>query len=226
MKKFFYIFLFFSLNQMVGYAQANLVMENAEILIPKDTVRLGDSLAVKYNIKNTGDSIYTGVITTSLRTNFEKTPLTSSAPRTVEPGKSILILAKFKIAPPYFQENKKSIIVIWPTGTGNVIHSDSLRKTVTTIAALSVREQNNDLSRVRFYPNPAQNFVNFEISNSSPLIKKITLTDLSGRILYVKLSDFTTTGYINLEAYNAGIYLINIVFADFRMSNYRLIKTN
>ncbi|RYD82569.1 MAG: T9SS type A sorting domain-containing protein [Sphingobacteriales bacterium] len=225
MRRILYIFIILFFNLSISYAQENLVMENAEFVNARDTIKLGDTLTVKFEIRNNGDVKYSGVIVANMRTSLEAAPLTRQETRTIEPGKSTSIQVKFKTVKPYFQQGKKSIIVIWPTGTGTVIRGDTLRKTVTTIGILSVNDTRNNLSHVRFYPNPTQNIIYYEIQKPELQIKKISVSDLQGRVIQTEPKHFSALLYMDLSAYKTGMYFINIEFNDNSNATYRIIKT-
>jgi hypothetical protein len=68
----------------------------------------------------------------------------------------------------------------------------------------TVQEFMND--EVFIYPNPASNFIN--ISTVSNERSKVTLSDMSGKIIYT--DNFNSKIIINTENYSKGIYLIDI----------------
>ena len=72
----------------------------------------------------------------------------------------------------------------------------------TTTSLLST--QNAQMEAIQIYPNPTQDMLKIQ---SNQLIDAIRITDLSGKEIYRNI------GYqdqINLTAFNAGVYFINI----------------
>jgi hypothetical protein len=58
---------------------------------------------------------------------------------------------------------------------------------------------------VSVYPNPTNNLFNIKISNPNVQIKKVVLTDISGKIIYSK-----NTKTINVTGFSKGLYFLSI----------------
>ena len=65
----------------------------------------------------------------------------------------------------------------------------------------------SSLNKLHVFPNPSKNFVNISLENNLP--SKLTLMDISGKILLEKI--FTNSSKINLSNFNNGIYFLSII---------------
>lgn len=73
-----------------------------------------------------------------------------------------------------------------------------------------------DKTTFKIYPNPAGKIVHFEVADHSFKLEKISIVNLSGNLLIVKLTD-GNNGSIDVSNLNEGLYLI---VADFK-NGYR-----
>lgn len=78
---------------------------------------------------------------------------------------------------------------------------------------------NFDVSTIKFYPNPT----NGEITISLPEIAKVTLTDLSGKII-LKTTLEAGESTMNLGSLSKGIYLINFAGDNFTKTDKVILK--
>jgi len=76
------------------------------------------------------------------------------------------------------------------------------------------------LSGVSVYPNPTSNFVNIHFENESDY--QITLTDVSGKIIYSLNNSNQLQNKISLKNIQRGIYLL--VVKDVKLKKYKVIK--
>ncbi len=72
-------------------------------------------------------------------------------------------------------------------------------------APLSISKNNVEEDGVSVYPNPTNNLFNIKISNPNVQIKKVVLTDVSGKIIYSK-----NTKTINVTGFSKGLYFLSI----------------
>ena len=71
----------------------------------------------------------------------------------------------------------------------------------------------NNIPEINIFPNPCVDFINIEnIENT-----KISLTDISGKILFEK-NNCSQREQINLIDFNSGIYILNIISDDYSIS--------
>ena len=146
----------------------------------------------------------------------------------VDTGKfdTVQTTVSFPVQPPYFQTDVKSIIVIWPTGTGTTIKMDTfIAEEVIIKKSLSVTEQSNSLIYVRFYPNPTNGILRIQKLNPSIKIKSIRIYDLQGRATDIDFSNFDESS-IDIEKYVPGIYFLELEFTNKEIARFRIVKTN
>lgn len=88
-------------------------------------------------------------------------------------------------------------------GIGNF----SAQNTPQLVTCPTLDSENFELaSSIRLYPNPVNDFIKIELSNSI-IINKIEITDVSGKVLIEKTNDFEK---IDMTQFTSGIYLIKI----------------
>jgi hypothetical protein len=98
---------------------------------------------------------------------------------------------------------------------GNFTSVDTRKFGVNT--NLGVEDFANEL--VKFYPNPSNGLITISL----PEIAKITISDLSGKVVYTStLNDGEST--INLNNLSSGIYLINFVGDSFNKTDKIILK--
>lgn len=73
-------------------------------------------------------------------------------------------------------------------------------------SSLSVEDIALIKDEVLVYPNPSSSILNIQISNPNLQIKKINLTDVSGKIIYVNGS----TNVISVNGFSKGLYFLNL----------------
>ncbi|KGO80968.1 hypothetical protein Q762_10005 [Flavobacterium cauense R2A-7] len=73
----------------------------------------------------------------------------------------------------------------------------------TTVAQLGVQE--NNISGLNIYPNPANDFLH--ITTSANGVKTVTIYDVVGKQV---LNTTTANEVINVSSLNAGIYMVKI----------------
>lgn len=113
-----------------------------------------------------------------------------------------------------YQVQADGVLIAGMTG-GNFGTGESKNFGVNTNLSVS----NFDLSAIKFYPNPTKG----EITISLPEMAKVTLTDLSGKIiLNTSLEAGETT--MNLGSLSKGIYLINFAGDNFTKTDKVILK--
>jgi hypothetical protein len=83
-------------------------------------------------------------------------------------------------------------------------------------------EKNHFTAPVNIYPNPALNFFNIELKAGNKVLNKITVFDLSGKIVYENNNTTEHITTINTENIAPGTYLIRILF-DNEVYNQKVI---
>ena len=91
--------------------------------------------------------------------------------------------------------------------TGAVLHF--------AVASQALNVEENILGEVKFYPNPAEDFISINSSNLSFKNSKVRLIDLSGKIVYNRNIVIDTKHHkIALENVSAGVYLLELIIND------------
>lgn len=229
MKKQYFIFLvLLLLICKISYGQSRLEVTRAYIE-NLNSLRIGDSLTFVYTLKNTGTVKYADAIKTYLYTNLDTVPMFKNTPLAIVDTAAydtVQLRINFPVQPPHFQPNKKSIIVIWPTGTGTTIKMDTfVTEEIIVKQSLSVTEQKNMLSYVRFYPNPTNGILRIERQGPDVEIKSIKIYDISGKAIHIKNSGFNEPG-LDMSDFKAGIYFLELDFTRQETRRYRIIKTD
>jgi len=223
---FFFPLLFFSVHALSQ--QRVLQIDSTGFLA--DTLTYGDSATYLYRLRNISDSnaIYTGLISTYLKTDLNPKPIRiDSQSVTIPYGSYVTISATIQVVSPYFEKDQRSIVVVWPTGTGSVIFKpgeDSIHLAVEVANNVSVQKINRSLNYVRFYPNPTQDILHFDMLKPEAKIYNIILRDMQGRTVKYFDTDLKNNA-IDLGAQKAGIYFMEIIFSDNKTAKYRVIKT-
>jgi hypothetical protein len=223
---FFLSLLFFSTQT---FAQLRVLQIDSTGFLA-DTLTYGDSATYVYRLRNISDSNakYIGQITTYLKTDLNPKPqVIDTQSVNISNGSFATIIATIHIKSPYFEKDQRSIVVVWPTGTGSVIFKsgfDSITMAVEIANNVSVQKMNRSVNYVRFYPNPTQDILHFEMLKPEAQIHKIILRDMQGRAIKYFDTDLKNNA-IDLGAQKAGIYFMEIIFSDNKSAKYRVIKT-
>jgi len=79
-------------------------------------------------------------------------------------------------------------------------------------------------SAVSIYPNPAVNFINIEFNTGDKALNRITMVDLSGKVVYENNSNSTSSNMttISTDGIAPGTYLIQMLF-DNEVHNEKVI---
>lgn len=72
---------------------------------------------------------------------------------------------------------------------------------------------------IKIFPNPTNDLLNIQISDSNIIIKKVQLIDVSGRIIYSS----SKTNTIQVGAFSKGIYFLNIQSTTGQIFNKKII---
>lgn len=227
MKKHCILFFIILMSGIGATAQSRLEIHSAAIL-NVNSIHIGDTLIFYYSLYNSGTTTYNGDIKTYLSTNLDTVPMVytlNSVAIDTGINDTFSIMARFAVQPPHFQENVKSIIVIWPTGTGTTIKGDTfVAKDVPIQSSVSIFEEKKTLSYVRFYPNPAKDLLHIELLKKDVNIKNFSLMDLQGRNIPINYPGFNGSP-LYFGNYKAGVYLLEVEFTDGQKSKFRVIKT-
>lgn len=91
------------------------------------------------------------------------------------------------------------------------------------ILTLSGAEITNIELRFSVYPNPTTSFVTLEILEIELTQLSFTLFDLQGKLLFERKVAQTSTS-IDLESYESGIYILNILDQNNLLKSFKIIK--
>lgn len=114
----------------------------------------------------------------------------------------------------FIKKRMNEIAFLSPRGAGNAVFSarvmlridvenSSTRRSSNSISSNTILEPNF----VRFFPNPATDYVNYEITLEPNETASIEIVDLFGRIIFSKKVDYDSkTGFIDFKEKAAGFY--------------------
>lgn len=82
----------------------------------------------------------------------------------------------------------------------------------------------SQLTKVKYYPNPARDYMTVNYDLGTTLSGNITLTDLQGKVVLQKGIDNTNTSCnLLLNKFKSGVYVINVKAGDQLLSSERVI---
>ena len=79
----------------------------------------------------------------------------------------------------------------------------------------------NTLSFLDVYPNPATDFIKVQTENP---IAKITVYDMTGKVVYRQFNTDRPVGQIDISQYNSGIYLVKVEDENHHSSTCKFVK--
>jgi alpha-tubulin suppressor-like RCC1 family protein len=103
-------------------------------------------------------------------------------------------------------------------GIGSGIQGTSVPTQLSCSAFLGVNEVTS-LSKISLYPNPTSDVL-FIQNDSNSALEKITVTDIAGKTLLETTTNFSE---VNLQAFQSGIYILNLR-AEHKTYNYKVVK--
>ena len=74
--------------------------------------------------------------------------------------------------------------------------------------------ENSFASSINLFPNPANNHVTITLGSNSKKVE-VTITDITGKIIYSTTASETQKVEVNTEDFAAGVYVVQIQTADF-----------
>lgn len=103
-------------------------------------------------------------------------------------------------------------------GLGSSIDYTSVLTQLNCSEFLDVEEQ-NPLGYITLYPNPTSDVI-FIKNNSNITIQKITVTDITGKMLLETTTNFSE---IDMQHFGNGVYIVNIS-SEGKIYNYKIVK--
>jgi hypothetical protein len=92
------------------------------------------------------------------------------------------------------------------------------------IHAVNAVEENNALTSLSLYPNPAENFTQLDVSGLEFNSANIQVCDLSGRVLFIQqIQTGASFVSIDLSGFSTGTYLLKLA-ADEQIRTFRFVK--
>ncbi len=79
----------------------------------------------------------------------------------------------------------------------------------------------NTLSFLDVYPNPASNYIKVQTQNP---IAEITIYDITGKTVYKQFNTGRSVEQINISQYNPGIYLVKVKDVNHHSSTHKFVK--
>lgn len=103
--------------------------------------------------------------------------------------------------------------------------TDRVGRKITGTIACSTTNLNSEISYDQFLvsPNPTNNVVKIENTNSNHKIAFLQLFDINGKLL-IELNSQNTLDEINLEKFDRGVYIIQINLDNGAKKNVKIIK--
>ncbi len=99
--------------------------------------------------------------------------------------------------------------------------------TVYLDSTVSVLQPNGLISKVSFYPNPANKSIQFEMTTQSTVEVSLTLVDIVGKAVKrqsLGMVAGTTMGSMQLEGLGAGIYFMQVLVNNRLTGVYKIVK--
>ncbi len=81
--------------------------------------------------------------------------------------------------------------------------------------------ENSFASSINLFPNPADNHLTIDLGSNNKKVK-VTITDITGKIIYTNISTYTQKVEVNTQDFATGIYVVQIQAADF-IGNKKLV---
>ena len=103
-------------------------------------------------------------------------------------------------------------------GIGQVIQGTQVPIQLNCSAFLGV-EEINAFNKISIYPNPTNEILFIENSSNS-IIKKITLTDITGKLV---LEEAILFSKINMQSFQNGIYILSVT-SENKIYKYKIVK--
>jgi hypothetical protein len=104
------------------------------------------------------------------------------------------------------------------TNAGN--YDMFIAKLDNTITGIESVKDNN---RISFYPNPANNYFTIALGSNNKKIK-ITITDITGKIIYTTTATETQNIEVNIKDFAEGIYVVRIQTEDFLQTEKLIVQ--
>lgn len=86
---------------------------------------------------------------------------------------------------------------------------------------VTTSQLNQSLKNITIYPNPSSNTIEIQSDNK---FNKVTIVSLEGRIVYDKSLDKTNSLQVDVSGFANGVYLVNVIDENGKLSSQKLIK--
>ncbi|HSD13165.1 MAG TPA: FG-GAP-like repeat-containing protein, partial [Flavobacterium sp.] len=97
------------------------------------------------------------------------------------------------------------VIIRWPSGVVDTIVNPSSNQALTVIEGSTLTIAENNLGNFTLYPNPTEDYINFNNSNSTEKIKMVTIYDISGKVIK---KDNALNNKVSVHELQSGTYII------------------
>jgi hypothetical protein len=90
----------------------------------------------------------------------------------------------------------------------------------------SIRNHQKSFNQIKIFPNPALNHISIISDDKNPEfeIRQITIHDIFGKELLVDETNGKMPCVINISYFEAGVYLVQLVFTDNAISTLKFVK--
>ena len=99
---------------------------------------------------------------------------------------------------------------------------DDFETTITDSESLSIDDDALD-TKIVLYPNPSQYFVTIKLVSLNKKIKRISIIDVSGRVITEHNSKHMNSRKLNTNNLENGIYLIQVITSDHKVLRHKKI---
>ena len=189
---------------------------------------IGDNAQGTLFFTNVSHNKYRGYVSAAFRTNFDTSVTKAGGPIKVslDSGESSFLEVSFNksrtdgIDYPKFHPDTVNIVVVWPTGNGFTADSTVIKVYLKSYSAISPVGEN--ISHLRFFPNPSGKIINFDGLANNESVKEIEIYDLNGKMQ----NGWSMSGVnsIDFGALPIGEYIALFRFRDGTVEKYKLIR--
>lgn len=219
------LILLLSLGSSAGFSQNN-TLSMAYFNLPA-TAPFGSSDTAKFWIKNLDNAVFSGQLTINYATDTSFTPhVLDSFTVTINSNDSIYLTSYVTFDTSNFFNPGSNIVVVWSSGNGKFA-ADSLADTITLIPA-GIHEDNFNVS-FSIFPSPAKDHITINMNRSAEgkgVLQRIKITDVFGRIIIAEPFSDKEEQKINVEDLSAGVYFLELLYADRNRAVQKFVKAD
>ncbi len=116
----------------------------------------------------------------------------------------------------------EKIIIRWPSGIVDTIMNPSINENITVVEDSTTLNTNQvTVAAFSIYPNPANDVLNIQLSDTTAAIKNAEVYDLAGRLV---LSPDMTNHTVSVKSLSTGTYILLLKDVSGKMHTQKFIK--